>query len=321
MNHSFLYLAAFLLCTSGCIRLPRSRISRPATPLSDILHTEIARTRHAPMLASEHMKESHGRYSIDDITLSFSLSDGLHENTLRFEYYVPYRSDRAPVVIILPVSGGGYVLERYFARNLAEAGYAVLIAYRERGAKPTDGEEANRLLLESVLRNQRIIDWVETRPELDADRIGVLGTSMGAIKGALLLGTDTRIKAAVLGLGGSDVPYILAHSTEGAWRGGGITRDREAYMRRYRVTRAEFEQELRETIVWDPARLAPSVDSEKVLLILALCDTVVPFRKGLELRREMGRPETLIFPTGHYSVILYLPLVRRATLAFFRRHL
>jgi len=166
-----------------------------------------------------------------------------------------------------------------------------------------------------------VIDWIETRPELDRTRIGLLGTSMGAIKGALFMPTDSRVKAATLGLVGEDLPYILAYSTEGAWRGGGIVRLRKAYLREHHLSREQFQKELEETITYDPKYLAPSVDPRKILLILAACDTIVPFKKGRELRRDMGKPETAVVLSGHYTALFYLLYIRATALKFFRSHL
>src|SRR2546428_5803 len=76
------------------------------------------------------------------------------------------------------------------------------------------------LLRQSVLDEKRVLDWIETRSEFDSKRIASLGTSMGAIKNALLVATDSRIKAAVLVLGGQDLANILAYTKDGAVRAG-----------------------------------------------------------------------------------------------------
>lgn len=316
----FLYvLAVCVLCAAGCVRVPAARSARRAVPLASELRAEISYPPHAFTVASERVREANPEYVVFDVTLSLSCTNLLTESSLRLEHYVPARDGKAPVVVILPVSGGRYFVEHYFARRFAERGYAAVIVYREKGAKPTNGEETNHLLKESIIRNRLVLDWIETRPELDAKRIGVLGTSMGAIKGALLLCADSRVRRAVLGLGGGDVPYILAYSTEGAWRGGGIVKYRERYLKERRMTRAEFQRGLEKTITWDPLRLAPAVDPAEVFLVLGLCDTVVPFKKGLELRHALGHPATLFLPTGHYSSVLFLPQIWKAAFLFFNK--
>ena len=238
------------------------------------------------------------------------------------EWYQPSGVIRAPVIVILPVSAGArYPLERYFARYFAERGFAVVLVHREPRENITDAVRINAMLRQSVSDNRQALDWIETRPELDKERIAVFGTSMGSMKGVLFAAVDPRVKAAVLGLAGGDVPFILRHSKDGAWRGRGITRQREEYLKKEQVSPAEFERRLRDEIVWNPLALAPSIAAEKVLLILAVCDTVVLFRTGLELRRAMGKPETLVLVSGHYSAVLYLHYIRRAALRFFEKRL
>src|SRR5881227_2777557 len=40
-----------------------------------------------------------------------------------------------------------------------------------------------------------LVDWIAARPELDAARIGVAGTSFGSLFGTVLTGNEPRIKA------------------------------------------------------------------------------------------------------------------------------
>jgi hypothetical protein len=243
--------------------------------------------------------------------------------TLELEYYLPRKpwGKPMPAIIILPISAGAqYPLERYFARYFGRRGYAAVIVHRESERDPETGEEINELLHQSIFDNMRVIDWLRTRDELDTTRIGLLGTSMGAIKGSLVVAVDPRINAAVLALAGEDLPYILSHSTEGRLRGGGIVGHRNAYLAKHHITLEQFSERLKETITCDPQSFAPCVDPRKVLLFLGACDTIVPFKKGWELRRAMGEPDTVVMLSGHYTALLYLFYIRSTAFEFFRRH-
>jgi hypothetical protein len=137
---------------------------------------------------------------------------------------------------------------------------------------------------------------------------------MGGIKGALLVELEDRVQAAVLGLTGGDVPYILTHSTER-----GIARRRKAWLREQKVSLAELKEQLQQKISCDPAAFAPYVQPAKVLLVLAAGDSVVPISAGLELRRKMGKPETVLLMAGHYSALVYVPYIQRLALKFYRK--
>lgn len=52
---------------------------------------------------------------------------------------------------------------------------------------------------------RRVLDWLETRKDVDMKHVGLLGYSMGAIMGAILGGVDERIKDFVLCVGGDPV--------------------------------------------------------------------------------------------------------------------
>jgi len=50
-----------------------------------------------------------------------------------------------------------------------------------------------------------------------------------------------------------------------------------------------------------------------------VCDTIVPFKCGLELRNALGKPETYIIPTGHISAYFIKGYIQRKALEFFER--
>jgi hypothetical protein len=61
------------------------------------------------------------------------------------------------------------------------------------------------------------------------------------------------------------------------------------------------------------------VDPKKVLLVLALFDTVVPTEKGMLLKEKMGQPETIVLPTGHYTAALSIPYIKGQAFTFFEK--
>jgi dienelactone hydrolase len=61
----------------------------------------------------------------------------------------------------------------------------------------------------TVNDGRRLIDYLQTRPEFDPDRIYLVGASYGAITGTVLAAKDKRVKAAVLVVGGGSIPLIL----------------------------------------------------------------------------------------------------------------
>jgi hypothetical protein len=304
--------ALTLVLFTGCCHLRQAYDARPAQPVSAESASLVAYQKPTPPACTSSNLESNGRFSVQRIAMPAAASKT--NRVLELDFYRPHGTNCTPVILVLPIIGGGYPLEKFFCSYFARQGMAAVLVRRDRLKKTLeDLGEINDTLQQAAIDARQAIDWVETRPELDASRIGAFGISMGGIRAAFLAPLDSRIRAATIGLAGGDLPYIIAHSKEG-----GIVRRREPYLQKHGITPDEFEQKLRTTLASDPLTVAPSIDPNKVLLVLATFDSCVPSKKGFELRRAMGKPETIIVPTGHYTALLFIPYIKSACLRFFR---
>jgi hypothetical protein len=300
---------------AGCCHLHPASDPRPAQPVSADSSALVAYRKPVPFTCTSSNLESNGRFSVQRITMPAAASST--NRVLELDYYRPLVANRAPVIVVLPIIGGGYPLEKHFSAYFARRGLAAVLVRRDRLKRVLeDTREINETLRQAAIDARQAIDWIETRPELDASRVGAFGVSMGGIRAAFLTPLDSRIRAAAIGLAGGDLPYVIAHSKEG-----GIVRRREPYLQKHGITKEDFERELRNTLACDPLDVAPFIDPDKVLLVLATFDTAVPARKGFELRRAMGNPETIIVPTGHYTALLFLPYIKSACARFFKEKL
>src|ERR1051325_4610975 len=101
---------------------------------------------------------------------------------IELDYYHPAGKAKAPVVLVLPMSGGGYSIERNFASYFAECGYAAAIVRREKVPKTEQLlETINPLFKRMVLDHMRVIDWLQSQPDIDSGKIGLFGISLGGI--------------------------------------------------------------------------------------------------------------------------------------------
>ena len=300
---------------TGCCHLRQASNPRPAQPVSAEAAALVAYQKLAPLTCTSSNLESNGRFTVHRITMPSAT--GRTNRLLELDYYRPMGTNRPPVLVVLPIIGGGYPLEKHFSAYFARQGMAAVLVRRERLKRTLeDVSEINETLRQAAIDARQAIDWIETRPELDASRIGAFGISMGGIRAAFLTPLDSRIRAATIGLAGGDLPYIIANSREG-----GIVRRRTPYLEKHGITKAQFECELRNAVACDPLAVAASIDPDKVMLVLATFDASVPARKGFELRRAMGDPETIFVPTGHYTALLFLPYIKSACARFFKEKL
>ena len=258
--------------------------------------------------------EDRGSYVFKKITFP-SANDTMMGEKIRLEYLDPKGDGKAPVIIILPVLKGAGNIIKDFARFYAKHGYAALIVNRKkRYLKDYDLTRVNDILQEIVINHKQVLDWIETQPDLDAERIGVFGISLGGIKGALISQLDKRVRASVIAMGGGDLPYVLAYSKEGS-----VEKKRNEYMKKNGLTVEEYHDILKQRITCDPMHFAPYMDARNTMMILALFDQCVPFTKGKELRDRMGKPETIYLFSGHYTSLLFKAYVKHATLKFFNK--
>jgi dienelactone hydrolase len=141
-------------------------------------------------------------------------------------------SSRRPVVIQLHGTGGNKEQLQGRLTTLANRGFvAVAIDARYHGERAIDapglstpystaifnayktGRE-HPFFYDTVLDVMRLIDYLETRPDVDAARIGLGGFSKGGIETYLAAAVDPRVAAAVSGHGVQSFGWALSH---GAW--------------------------------------------------------------------------------------------------------
>jgi pimeloyl-ACP methyl ester carboxylesterase len=112
---------------------------------------------------------------------------------------------RLPAVVLIAGSGpadrdetvAGIPIFGHLARGLSEAGFAV-VRYDKRGVGQSGGRPESAALPDYTEDARAAVRWLERRPEVDKDRIAVVGHSEGAAVALLLASREDRVKAAVL---------------------------------------------------------------------------------------------------------------------------
>jgi len=135
-----------------------------------------------------------------------------------------------PCAIVLHGTGGKKEGELPVLRKLAAKGIiAVAIDGRYHGerGKPADynnaiaqafkdgGAKGHPMYYDTVWDVMRLIDLLQTRPEIDAQRIGLMGISKGGIETWLAAAVDTRIAVAIPCISLQSFEWSLQHD---AWQ-------------------------------------------------------------------------------------------------------
>ena len=236
---------------------------------------------------------------------------------ITFEFYEPSGDSPSPVVLLMPILNGQKHLMRPFATKFARNGYAaVIIDTVQRRTLLDDLGDPEPAIRLSIQRHRRVIDWVETRPDLDASRIAVFGASLGGFNALYLSAMDPRVSVVTTALVGGSLPYVLVNSDERR-----IVEATEAAKARLSMDDEQLLDFLSENIETDVLALAAHMNADRVLMVLTKYDTTVPYDSQLRLRDAMGNPEAITLPTSHNMAAAYLFYLRSRVLKFFDRKL
>lgn len=258
-------------------------------------------------------------------------SDLLQNNTIPVEYYLPVGiqpgDPQRPAVICLHILDGSLELVRMLGSVLASRGVAALVFplpyYGERGSPlgPRDilrnPERFVGVLNQTFLEVRRATDFLASRPEIDRDRIGIAGISLGGIVAASAAEREPRLYRAVLILSGGDLLKVVDTAAEAQPL-------REFFSKLSDPERQRIMEIFREA---DPLAQAESLKERalagRVLMINAEEDEVIPRECTQRLAEALGISDRIVWlkGLGHYTAIAALPQILEQTAAFFAEDL
>lgn len=227
-------------------------------------------------------------------------------NTVYAEFYRPKRTGRHPAVIVLDITGGNQKLSRTIARHLAQndvAGLFVQMAYygprRPPGSKvrllSTDVDHTIAAVRQTVLDLRRAVAFLEGQPDVDADQLGIMGTSLGSFLAALAGEMEPKLGKVCVLLGGGG--FVDAYYDD----------PRAAPFRlAYELTGGRRETIARWLAPVDPLTHASLLRDRKLLIVGARHDEIVPPVMAENLWNATGRQRIIWLDAGHYTAAAYL---------------
>jgi dienelactone hydrolase len=139
----------------------------------------------------------------------------------------------------------------------------------------------------TVNDTRRLIDYLETRADIDASRIYMVGASFGAITGTSAVALEKRIRAAVLVVGGAHLPTMLDAPV--------IKGEVNPLLHALAKPLACYVM-----APSDPLHLAPRTAPTPLLLLNGDVDTFVTPDAGRALFDAVGEPKEIRwYPTDH----------------------
>lgn len=277
---------------------------------------EVFEYDRTPIPIRMKFQEETDKYSIYLVKFDVKDFPELKNRYARVFYFVQKkRRENSPCLIVLPPTGGGMDIPKRFAEYFAEQGFTTLAFYRrERFFNPEKTLEYNEhLFRQSVIDVRRAIDFLYTQPEVDTNKLGIMGASLGGIISSLATAADSRIKATAMLISGGNLPKILDRSNYSR-----IARFRDGLIRQYNISRSEI-SEFTEPYLKpiDPITYAKRIDPSKMLMINGYLDTIIPLSAARDTWVAFGKPEWRILLVSHYSSML---MVRYAQEKIFQHY-
>lgn len=258
-------------------------------------------------------------------------------STVLGEYFQPRGVDNAPLAVLLHGMGDLSTIPcKLLARSLVKRGIACFILYLVFHSRrmpevikkrfPTlTAEEWFEGYQISVIDVRQVIDWAGGRPEIDKERIAVIGISFGGFISAVAMGVDERIRAGIFIIMGGNGEKIAQKSKLSTISKGYRRTDAEYHQIQNSYTQylAEVAKNgfdkvipVRKSFLTDPMTFAYRLRQRPVLMLNALWDEAIPREATLDFWEACGKPVITWFPTTHGSIWLLYPFLSRKIAGF-----
>jgi len=302
----------------------------PAKPPPPVVTTEVAirdgRSGEAFSCALVAKGEQDGCLAYDFRFPSSVVTEVAANNTVTGELFrplgVPATREYPGVVIFHIIGPGSFQFERMVCKLLAQNGITALFFHlpyyagrnggQGRSAMMASPERFFKALAQCPADALRAVDLLQSFPEVDPQKIGAAGVSLGAIMTANACGHDPRIQRAMLILGGGNLPAIIDTN---------VRETRDLYRFLEQSTPENREQLLVELRRYDPLTHAPAMAklaaAGKFAMINAAEDNVIPPACSRELAAAVGCDISWFPGVDHYTVVSQLPEMLLALQQFF----
>jgi dienelactone hydrolase len=237
--------------------------------------------------------------------------NGQASNLVTARYYRSKSEGAKPLVIVLPIWGIHTYPSNAISAGLREHSAGRIDVLQIHGDRPLlDWETVGNIRAEAeffdllahmidrfvstVIDIRRVVDWAQTQPDVDPQRIALIGFSMGALVASVAMANEPRLAAGVLVMGGADPQDILAACDHE------IKRGREHILEQLGWSLDEYRSQLAKPLARiNPAHFAGMVDPRRLLIIEAAADTCMPQTARERLWQAMGRPERIAYLYDH----------------------
>jgi dienelactone hydrolase len=233
-------------------------------------------------------------------------------NTVHAEFFRPKNAKGRPATIVLDILDGTQIVGRSEALWLAQQNIPALVVHmayygprRPSGTKlrllTPDVAQSVANIRQTVLDCRRAFAWLETRPEVDPDKMALLGTSLGSLVGGVVGGVEPKVKSVCLLLGGGGlVDSFSEHRNAGTVLTG---------LAAVGITKETLKKQINPV---DPLTYAARLKVKRLLLIAASRDDIVPPGAMKRLWEATDKPKLIWIDETHIGAALHMFQMMRA---------
>ena len=312
-----LFLSCLVLILAGCVSLDREHIKshskkpmRP--PVLNQTGYEYVETPIAMRLIRQTSRDSE-HYTSTFFSFPSYGENNQEGNLVTGEYLASREPGKKKLVIVLPIWGASDFPPSLMAKELTDWNHWLdtNVLYLDGRVDLFDWPAMERSLTESVLLREiessvarvkntvidirRLIDWAESRPEIDSRRIGIIGFSISAVVASVASAVEPRIKAGVSVMGGGNFHEIM-----GFCSASDVLAARQAILKRFGWSAKELEAKVEPASrLINPVRYGAGINPGRFLIIESADDQYIPHSARDDLWEAFGRPERLMLKYNH----------------------
>ena len=225
---------------------------------------------------------------------SFTVSE-VKYGSVEFQVNVAKYSGSSPSnksLLILPPTGGENYIDRSYARDFSRLGYDVYILQSWTGVDEisSDLEIHQRL----YGRGQKAIELVLS--EISSPYIGLLGTSVGALHGAIAAAKQNKLDSVFIITGGAPIAEVIVLSDQKAMLG--LKQKRKD---RFGFKNAEENKmAIDKNFSLEPMQLGDGFKEKDLGMVIAENDETVPTTTQQNLKNYWQPKKVISYSSGHF---------------------
>jgi hypothetical protein len=205
-------------------------------------------------------------------------------------------------VLLLPPTGGQNALDDYYANTLCDRGLRVVMVQHWPDDTKNDHDfgSHDRGAMRSTAAVEDVVEYIKAKKP---GQLGILGTSVGGINAALILGVYSRISTGALIVAGGSLREVIGTSTEQHLAQ--LREERMADPAMGLKTIDDYVNAVGENIKIEPLNFVNFAQRKKILSFIATKDVTVPTENQLKLYRAFGSQEVVTHDDDHFGTIKY----------------